>query len=495
MTQTITGLTPNVTYRISGWYKRDQHFGSVNGTASFGVSVDGSLQFSAPSSAGSAFSSFTFDWTVTRDSLTLTLEGERGDDTSWVVDDLSVVGLNVPSWVTDWNSATDIWIDGTGRKTDANTGRPSLLPVNLTAEQPFVRSGDHVTTAAGGHDVLNVVDSGATGATTATLDTYRIPIDSLSGDGRPVLHGAGIASYYQSPDRKRFLGGEPVLDPFTGEWLTYTSSDPVVDLYRKDAAGAPLVLRDAFGNVLYHQNGDKKLHTADEPVYHLNGDVQRWLGGEPTFDENGHQVFTGTHPFLHGPDQAKIENRLTPMYDLVDVDGHRVLQGDRTYAPVWFTFSSLPNGTSWDLHSFADPAQPALQFTYDLGSGDQVTLTVYDGTRIFDLVQGTDFTVTGNTITLLHAVPLFGSSATVKVAIATPGNHLASDVKYYFGIDSATAQAAAGGVTTIFGMPNLNPPTTTVETLDEVFELYEAKAIVDWNHNPAAHAFRALVTR
>ena len=52
-------------------------------------------------------------------------------------------------------------------------------------------------------------------------------------------------------------------------------------------------------------------------------------------------------------------------------------------------------------------------------------------------------------------------------------------------IATATAQAAAGGVTTIFGMPNLDPPTTTVEALEEVFGLYERKAIVDWNHNPA----------
>src|SRR4029450_140448 len=31
LTQTLTGLTPNVTYRVSGWYGRDQHFGTVNG--------------------------------------------------------------------------------------------------------------------------------------------------------------------------------------------------------------------------------------------------------------------------------------------------------------------------------------------------------------------------------------------------------------------------------------------------------------------------------
>ena len=53
-------------------------------------------------------------------------------------------------------------------------------------------------------------------------------------------------------------------------------------------------------------------------------------------------------------------------------------------------------------------------------------------------------------------------------------------------IESTTRQAAAGGVTTIFGMPNLNPPTTTLETLEEVFDMYARSSIVDWNHNPAA---------
>ena len=53
-------------------------------------------------------------------------------------------------------------------------------------------------------------------------------------------------------------------------------------------------------------------------------------------------------------------------------------------------------------------------------------------------------------------------------------------------IESTTRQAAAGGVTTIFGMPNLNPPTTSLQTLEEVFARYARSSIVDWNHNPAA---------
>jgi dihydroorotase len=50
---------------------------------------------------------------------------------------------------------------------------------------------------------------------------------------------------------------------------------------------------------------------------------------------------------------------------------------------------------------------------------------------------------------------------------------------------TGTSAAAAGGVTTVFGMPNLNPPTTDAKTLREVLDIYSRKSIVDYNHNPA----------
>lgn len=51
---------------------------------------------------------------------------------------------------------------------------------------------------------------------------------------------------------------------------------------------------------------------------------------------------------------------------------------------------------------------------------------------------------------------------------------------------TCTRAAAAGGYTTIFGMPNLDPPTMTVGDLDAVLDLYSERSIVDYNHNPAA---------
>lgn len=51
---------------------------------------------------------------------------------------------------------------------------------------------------------------------------------------------------------------------------------------------------------------------------------------------------------------------------------------------------------------------------------------------------------------------------------------------------SCTEAAAAGGYTTIFGMPNVDPPTVTTRDLDDVLAIYAKRSLVDYNHNPAA---------
>jgi dihydroorotase len=53
-------------------------------------------------------------------------------------------------------------------------------------------------------------------------------------------------------------------------------------------------------------------------------------------------------------------------------------------------------------------------------------------------------------------------------------------------IVTATRACAAGGVTTSFAMPNVQPPPNTVERLDAMLALYEERAIVDWNINASA---------
>lgn len=52
-------------------------------------------------------------------------------------------------------------------------------------------------------------------------------------------------------------------------------------------------------------------------------------------------------------------------------------------------------------------------------------------------------------------------------------------------ITTATQAAAAGGVTLSIGMPNVDPPTTTVERYRNVIEISKKKALVDFNHNPS----------
>jgi dihydroorotase len=52
-------------------------------------------------------------------------------------------------------------------------------------------------------------------------------------------------------------------------------------------------------------------------------------------------------------------------------------------------------------------------------------------------------------------------------------------------IVTATAASAAGGVTTSFAMPNVDPPPNTPERLDAMLDLYRDRAIVDWNINAA----------
>jgi dihydroorotase len=50
---------------------------------------------------------------------------------------------------------------------------------------------------------------------------------------------------------------------------------------------------------------------------------------------------------------------------------------------------------------------------------------------------------------------------------------------YYHG----TVAAAAGGVTTVFDMPNVDPPTTTADRLKRHLENAQSKAVVDFGHN------------
>ena len=160
------------------------------------------------------------------------------------------------------------------------------------------------------------------------------------------------------------------------------------------------------------------LHIAGEPVYHLRGEQQRWLGGEAVVDELGNPVYNNaTTPFLHASGQAIVENRRQVVYDLVDRNGASKPADSALYEPRTLTAST---------------GSP-VALGYDLAAGDNVFVTVYQGTRIENLLS-TEFTfttgLTNDTLTITQA---FTGAVTIKVVIAVPAVHAAGDPKYYFG--------------------------------------------------------------
>jgi dihydroorotase (multifunctional complex type) len=106
-------------------------------------------------------------------------------------------------------------------------------------------------------------------------------------------------------------------------------------------------------------------------------------------------------------------------------------------------------------------------------------LLVRDGTVAGVVGNGVDVPDVARTVDATGKLVLPGM-VDVHVHTREPGFTHKEDIL------TTTRQAAAGGVTTIFGMPNLNPPTTDTETLQQVFDRYAETSIVDWNHNPAA---------
>ncbi|MGH7828774.1 MAG: dihydroorotase, partial [Candidatus Binatia bacterium] len=75
---------------------------------------------------------------------------------------------------------------------------------------------------------------------------------------------------------------------------------------------------------------------------------------------------------------------------------------------------------------------------------------------------------------------------TIPGVIDTHTHHREPGFTHKEDLTTATKAAAAGGVTVSVGMPNVNPPTTTVERFTNLIEAGKSKAIVDFNHNPSA---------
>jgi dihydroorotase len=103
---------------------------------------------------------------------------------------------------------------------------------------------------------------------------------------------------------------------------------------------------------------------------------------------------------------------------------------------------------------------------------------VIDGERISAVVEPGTGGSAGRTIdaTGRHVLP---------GAVDVHSHHREPGFTHKEDIASATAASAAGGVTTSFAMPNVQPPPNTAANLDAMLALYEQKAIIDWNINAA----------
>ena len=441
ISQTMTNLLPGITYTVSGQFINVySQYGSPATSASFAATVTAPFgtgsqtlgQVTKTKNQGATWSPFSFNFTATGTQATLYLAGEtNGIDASYAVYGITVIPINAPSYVTDFGTGSvNLWIDKAGRETSdsSQTGKPSLFPVYATQLVPFVRIADVINSGYGGSDTLTIVSTGSSTDLNATLATYQIAVDQLSA-GLPVLHGndalpSGVTSYYQHPTAAFYFGGEAVLDPFTGVQLTYAGGEPVRDLF----TGA--VLTDPFGVALVHAAGDPMLHIAGEPVVHQRGEDQLYVGGEPVFDETGNQVFTGLQPFTHDADQGVIQNRRSTVYDLIQANGSPVAINAPTFnAPSQAFANGISTATVLDVTALAN---------YTLKSGDQVSVTVYDGTDIYNLASS-EYTVSGNQVLLNNLAHPTSDAVIVKLVIATPALHASGDLQQYYGDEAALA--------------------------------------------------------
>ena len=93
-------------------------------------------------------------------------------------------------------------------------------------------------------------------------------------------------------------------------------------------------------------------------------------------------------------------------------------------------------------------------------------------------------TAPGETITAKRVVDI-GGLHLLPGLIDMHSHHREPGYTHKEDLITATTCCAAGGVTVTVGMPNVSPSPTTAEILKDMFALYDQKAIVDYNVNPA----------
>ena len=132
-------------------------------------------------------------------------------------------------------------------------------------------------------------------------------------------------------EQKFYFGGEQVFDVVIddqgdGEFTvtlvpaTYSGGEVIYDVFSGDQ------VFDRFGNPVFHEAGDARLHFRGEPVLSLRAEIERFLGGqvdeelqptgEPRFDENGNVVLNfDSSLFVATAGTAKIHDRRDLAFD------------------------------------------------------------------------------------------------------------------------------------------------------------------------------------
>jgi dihydroorotase (multifunctional complex type) len=114
----------------------------------------------------------------------------------------------------------------------------------------------------------------------------------------------------------------------------------------------------------------------------------------------------------------------------------------------------------------------------------QGDLAIENG-KIVGITSG-DFSPDGRETVDLNGMIVLPGGVDTHTHLREPGYTNKED------ITTGTQAAAAGGYTTVMGMPNVKPVTTTVERYREIIEIYKRKSVVDFNHHPACTNIREL---
>jgi dihydroorotase len=102
---------------------------------------------------------------------------------------------------------------------------------------------------------------------------------------------------------------------------------------------------------------------------------------------------------------------------------------------------------------------------------------VIDGESILDVTVGQSVP-TGADVLDVQGLVILPGLIDSHAHLREPGHEHKEDILH------GTRAAAAGGYTTVMGMPNVSPPTTTVERYQEALARYARSSLVDYNHHP-----------